>query len=158
MRWPRRPSLPWSENWPTWPDKQRKTGLARGTGLAVPAASEHAELAAEFNAFAKLSLPANVAVWEVLGFDPVNMSVWEDKEVTHNEDNKFNQYFTTNLFDVLNEVKGGIGHFQSFANPNLPPVDNWFRTVTLNEIYENGTPVQEALDQAQSDLENEIGE
>lgn len=129
-----------------------------GTGTAVMAASENAELAAEFNAFAKLSLPANVAVWEVLGFDPVNMSVWEDNAVTHNPDNKFNQYFTTNLFDTLNSVKDGIGHFQSFANPNLPAVDNWFRTVTLNEIYENGTPVQEALDQAQSDLENEIGE
>lgn len=129
-----------------------------GTGLAVPAASEHAELAAEFNAFAKLSLPANIAVWEVLGFDPVNMSVWEDEEITHNPDNKFNQYFTTNLFDVLNSMQDGIGHFESFANPNLPPVDNMFRTVTLNEIYENGTPVQEALDRAQADLENELGE
>ena len=129
-----------------------------GTGLAVPAASKNAELAAEFNAFAKLSLPANIAVWEVLGFDPVNMSVWEDEEVTHNPENKFNKYFQTNLFDVLNSVKSGIGHFQSFANPNLPAVDNWFRTVTLNEIYENGTPVQEALDQAQNDLKNELGQ
>ncbi len=129
-----------------------------GTGLAVPAASPNAELAAEFNAFAKLSLPANVAVWEVLGFDPVNMSVWEDQKVTHNPENKFNKYFQTNLFDVLNSVKDGIGHFESFANPNLPAVDNWFRTVTLNEIYENGTPVQQALDQAQTDLKNELGQ
>lgn len=129
-----------------------------GTGMAVAAASENLELATEFNAFAKLSLPANIAVWEVLGFDPVNMSVWEDEAITHNPDNKFNQYFTTNLFDVLNSVKDGIGHLNSFANPNLPAVDNWFRTVTLNEIYENDTPVKEALDQAQSDLENEIGE
>lgn len=128
-----------------------------GTGTAVAASSPNLELASEFLAFAKLSLPANVAVWEVLGFDPVNMSVWEDEAVTHNPDNKFNQYFTTNLFDVLNSVKDGIGHFESFSNPNLPAVDNWFRTVTLNEIYENGVPVQEALDQAQSDLENEIG-
>ncbi|GAA4890500.1 ABC transporter substrate-binding protein [Tessaracoccus lubricantis] len=129
-----------------------------GTGTAVSAKSENLELATEFNAFAKLSLPANVAVWEVLGFDPVNMSVWEDDAVTHNPDNKFNKYFTTNLFDVLNSVKDGIGHFNSFANPNLPAVDNWFRTVTLNEVYENDTPVKEALDQAQTDLENEIGE
>jgi arabinosaccharide transport system substrate-binding protein len=129
-----------------------------GTGTAVPAASENKELAAEFLAFAKLSLDANVAVWEVLGFDPVNMSVWGDEAVTHNPDNKFNQYFQTNLFDVLNSVKDGIGHFESFANPDLPAVDNWFRTVTLNEIYENGTPVQEALDQAQVDLKNELGQ
>jgi len=129
-----------------------------GTGTTVMEASENKELASEFLAYAKLSLDANVAVWEVLGFDPVNMAVWEDEAVTKNPENKFNKYFQTNLFDVLNSVKEGIGHFDSFANQNLPTVDNQFRTVTLNEIYENGTPVQDALDQAQSDLENELGQ
>jgi len=129
-----------------------------GTGTTVMEASENKELASEFLAYAKLSLDANVAVWEVLGFDPVNMAVWEDEAVTKNPDNKFNKYFQTNLFDVLNSVKEGIGHFDSFANQNLPAVDNQFRTVTMNEIYENGTPVKDALDQAQSDLENELGQ
>ncbi|WP_433675643.1 ABC transporter substrate-binding protein [Microbacterium gorillae] len=129
-----------------------------GTGTTVMEKSEHKELAMEFLAYAKLSHEANVAVWEVLGFDPVNMSVWEDEAVTHNPDNKFNKYFQTNLFDVLNSVKSGIGHFKSFANENLPKVDNQFRTVTLNEIYENGTPAKDALDQAQSDLKNELGQ
>lgn len=129
-----------------------------GTGTAVPKGGENEELATEFLAYAKLSLEANVAVWEVLGFDPVNMSVWEDEAITHNPDNKFNKYFQTNLFDVLNSVKDGIGHFDSFANPDLPAVDNWFRTVTLNEIYENGTPAADALEQAQSDLQNELGQ
>jgi arabinosaccharide transport system substrate-binding protein len=94
----------------------------------------------------------------VLGFDPVNMSLWEDGSITHNPDNKFNKYFQTNLFDVLNSVKDGIGHFESFSNENLPTVDNWFRTVTLNEIYESGTPAKDALDKAQSDLQNELGQ
>ncbi len=129
-----------------------------GTGTAVPAASENKDLASEFVAYAKLSPEANVAVWQVLGFDPVNMSVWEDEAVTHDPENKFNKYFETNLFDVLNSVKDGIGHFQSFSNPDLPAVDNWFRTVTLNEIYENGTPVPDALQQAQADLQNELGQ
>lgn len=129
-----------------------------GTGTTVMAASENKELASEFLAFTKLSLEANVAVWEVLGFDPVNMSVWEDEAVTHNPDNKFNKYFQTNLFDVLNSVKDGIGHFQSFSNENLPTVDNQFRTVTLNEIYESGTPAEEALDQAQETVLNELGQ
>ncbi|MBW8762513.1 MAG: extracellular solute-binding protein [Microbacterium sp.] len=129
-----------------------------GTGTTVLRGTEHEELAAEFLAYAKLSLEANVAVWEVLGFDPVNMSVWEDEKVTHNPENKFNKYFQTNLFDVLNSVKDGIGHFESFSNPNLPQVDNQFRTITLNEIYESGTPAKDALDQAQSDLENELGQ
>lgn len=129
-----------------------------GTGTAVMAASEKQDIATEFLAFAKLSLEANVAVWEVLGFDPVNMSVWEDEAVTKNPDNKFNQYFQTNLFDVLNSVKDGIGHFESFSNPNLPVVDNQFRTVTMNEIYEVGTPADAALQQAQDTVMNELGE
>ncbi len=129
-----------------------------GTGAAVPEASANKEIAQEWLAFAKLSPEANVAVWEILGFDPVNMAVWEDKEVTHNPDNKFNKYFQTNLFDVLNEVKGDIGHFEAFTNPNLPAVDDVFTTVTYTQIFEQDVPPQEALDQAQSDLETQIGD
>jgi arabinosaccharide transport system substrate-binding protein len=128
-----------------------------GTGAAVPEASPNKEIAQEWLAFAKLSPEANVAVWEVLGFDPVNMSVWEDKKVTHNPDNRFNKYFQTNLFDVLNSVKDDIGHFEAFTNPNLPAVDDVFTTVTYTQIFDNGVPPQEALDQAQGDLENQIG-
>jgi len=129
-----------------------------GTGTAVAKTSPNKDIAEEWVAFAKLSPEANVAVWEVLGFDPVNMAVWEDKEVTHNKDNKFNKYFQTNLFDVLNEYQGEIGHFESFTNPNLPAVDDVFTTTTFTQIFENGVPPQEALDQAQSDLENQIGD
>jgi arabinosaccharide transport system substrate-binding protein len=129
-----------------------------GTGTAVPEASPNKEIAQEWLAFAKLSPEANVAVWEVLGFDPVNMSVWEDKEVTHNPKNRFNKYFQTNLFDVLNQYKGDIGHFESFTNPNLPEVDDQMTTVTYTEIFENGVPAKDALDQAQSDLENQLGQ
>lgn len=129
-----------------------------GTGTAVVESSPKKDFAAEWLAFAKLSPEANVAVWEVLGFDPVNMAVWEDDEVTHNPENKFNMYFQTNLFDVLNEVKDDIGHFDAFTNPNLPAVDNIFTTSTFTEIFENGVPPQDALDQAQADLENQIGE
>jgi arabinosaccharide transport system substrate-binding protein len=129
-----------------------------GTGTAVIDDSPDKEFAMEWLAFAKLSPEANVAVWEVLGFDPVNMSVWEDKEVTHNEENKFNKYFQTNLFDVLNEVKGDIGHFEAFTNPDLPAVDDVFTTVTYNRIFEDGVTAKDALDQAQSDLENQLGQ
>jgi arabinosaccharide transport system substrate-binding protein len=129
-----------------------------GTGTAVPEASPNKDIAMEWLAFAKLSPEANVAVWEVLGFDPVNMSVWEDKEVTHNPKNRFNKYFQTNLFDVLNQYQGDIGHFDSFTNPNLPEVDDQMTTVTYTEIFENGVPAKAALDQAQSDLENQLGQ
>ena len=129
-----------------------------GTGTAVPEASPDKEIAQEWLAFAKLSPEANVAVWEVLGFDPVNMSVWEDKKVTHDPKNKFNKYFQTNLFDVLNQYQGDIGHFESFTNENLPAVDDQFTTVTYSQIFEKGVPADEALDQAQSDLENQLSQ
>jgi len=128
-----------------------------GTGTAVVESSEKKDFAAEWLAFAKLSPEANVAVWQVLGFDPVNMEVWEDTEVTHDPENKFNKYFRTNMFDVLNEVKDEIGHFEGFTNPNLPKLDDIFTTVTWTQIFENGVDPQEALDQAQRDLENQIG-
>jgi arabinosaccharide transport system substrate-binding protein len=129
-----------------------------GTGTAVLDASPDKEIAQEWLAFAKLSPEANVAVWEVLGFDPVNMSVWKDKKVTHDPENKFNKYFQTNLFDVLNQYKGDIGHFESFTNENLPAVDDQFTTVTYSQIFEEGVPAEEALDQAQSDLENQLSQ
>lgn len=130
---------------------------AGGTGTSVPVASPNQEIAADWLAFAKLSPEANEAVWEVLGFDPVNMEVWADEELTHDPDNKFNAYFQTNVFDVLNAVQGGIAHFEGFANANLPAVNDQFTTVTLNEVYGNGVDVNEALSQAQTDLENQIG-
>ncbi|GIG29163.1 ABC transporter substrate-binding protein [Cellulomonas marina] len=142
---------------PTFEDGVVQTIGGGGTGTAVADSSPVKDVAAEWLAFAKLSPEANVAVWEVLGFDPVNMAIWEDEEVTKNPDNKFNQYFRTNLFDVLNEVKDGIGHFESFSNANLPAVDDVFTTTTFTQIFENGVPAKEALDQAQQDLENQIG-
>ncbi len=33
-----------------------------------------------------------------------------------------------------------------------------FTTVTLNSIFEDGTDVKTALDQAQADLQNELGQ
>lgn len=129
-----------------------------GTGLAVPEETPDKDLAMEWAAFAKLSPEANVAVWEVLGFDPVNMAVWEDKDVTHDPKNKFNKYFRTNLFDVLNAVQGDIGHFESYTSPNLPAVDDMFTTTTYTQIFEEGVPAQEALDDAQGELENQLGE
>ena len=129
-----------------------------GTGTAVPEASPEKEIAMEWLAFAKLSPEANVAVWEVLGFDPVNMSVWDNEEVTQNPKNRFNRYFQTNLFDVLNQYKGDIGHFESFTNPNLPAVDDIMTTTTYTEIFENGVPAKDALDQAQRDLKNQLGQ
>ena len=86
------------------------------------------------------------------------MSVWDEKDITHNEDNQFVKYFVNNPFDVLNEIKDGIAGLSAHASSLYPYINNEFGTVTLNEIFENDVDVKKALDQAQADLENEVGQ
>ncbi|MCL2594037.1 MAG: ABC transporter substrate-binding protein [Promicromonosporaceae bacterium] len=127
-----------------------------GTGTAVSAASEHRELAAEFVAFAKLSPLANVRVWEVLGFDPVNTAVWTDTAVTHNPDIVFNQYFYNNAFDALNPIADSIGLLESQKSDAWPIINQLFTTETLINVLEDGMDVRAALEQTQGDLDNQL--
>ncbi|MFV0429489.1 MAG: ABC transporter substrate-binding protein [Arachnia sp.] len=128
-----------------------------GTGTAVVAGGDNAKLAAEFISWAKLGYEGNVETWNLLGFDPLNTTVWHDEEITHNPDNLFVQYFQNNPFDPLLEIEDSIGNLDSFTNSGMPAVNNVFNTQTLNDVFENDVPIQEALDQAQADLENELG-
>lgn len=129
-----------------------------GTGTAVPSAGANTQLAADFISYAKLSKDGNIGIWETLGFDPVNKSLWTDKAVTHNPENKFNKYFQNNLFDVLNPLGETIGNLSSFSDPAFPSVNNTMITETLNAIFEKGADIEDTLEQAQSDLENELGQ
>ncbi|MNC07170.1 putative arabinose-binding protein precursor [compost metagenome] len=125
-----------------------------GTGTVVTKTAKDVKLAKDFLAFAKLSLDANIEIWNTLGFDPVNMSVWNMKEVTHNPDNQFVQYFINNPFDVLNEIKDEIKLIKSTSAS--PTINNVLCTVTLNEIFEDGKDVQQALDDAQAQIGQEL--
>lgn len=129
-----------------------------GTGTAVVAGKDNADLAAEFLAYAKLSKDGAVEIWDLLGFDPCNKEVWSDDSVTKNPDNQFVKYFKNNPFDVLKEIEDGIAGLESHSASAYPSINNNFTTVTLNAIFEDGTDVKTALDQAQSDLENELGQ
>jgi len=126
-----------------------------GTGTAVPVGAAHPELAKEFLAFAKLSEFANVQVWEQLGFDPVNMSVWTDEAVTHNPDNEFVQYFSNNPFDALNQVKDGIGLLESQKRDGFPVIHSLINTEIMADLFDGGN-AQDILERAQSDAVNQI--
>ena len=128
-----------------------------GTGTAVVAGKPNSELAAEFIAYAKLSDEGAAEIWNMLGFDPCNKAVWSDEAVTNNPDNIYVQYFKNNPFDVLKAIEDGIAGLDSHAS-SYQSINNMFTTVTLNDIFENGTDVKTALDQAQSDLQNELGQ
>ncbi|WP_138495668.1 extracellular solute-binding protein [Paenibacillus pinistramenti] len=125
-----------------------------GTGTVVTKTAKDVQLAKDFLAFAKLSEDANIEIWNTLGFDPVNMNVWTMEDVTHNPDNQFVKYFQNNPFDVLNEIKDEIKLIKS--TPASPTINNVLCTVTLNEIFEDGKDVKQALDDAQAQIEQEL--
>lgn len=135
-----------------------KTVGGGGTGTAVVAGKDNAELAAEFLAYAKCSEEGNEQIWTLLGFDPCNTSVWENEEVTHAEDNIYNQYFANNAFDVLNALKENIGGLSALTSSKYSSINTEFCTITLNSIFEDGEDVESALETAQQDLANELGE
>lgn len=127
-----------------------------GTGTAIVASSPNADLAAEVMAYIKLSETSNEEVWNVLGFDPVNKEVWSKTELTENPDNQFVQYFKNPPFDSLNAIKDNIGALECLTDEKWPSINNEFCNVTLNNIFENGMDVKEALDESQATLENEF--
>ncbi|WP_162616499.1 ABC transporter substrate-binding protein [Xylanimonas allomyrinae] len=126
-----------------------------GTGTAVPLASPNADLAAEFVAFAKLSVAGNELVWSELGFDPLNMDVWTDESVTQDPDNAYVQFFANNPFDALNEMGDAIGLLQSQKADAWPIVNTIMTTDVLNNIFENGMSIEDALNQGQADALNQ---
>jgi len=126
-----------------------------GTGTAVIADGEHADLAAEVFAFIKLSEGSNEQVWDVIGFDPVNTDVWTDEELTRNPDNIFVQFFNTYPFDTLLEIKDGIGSLRSYRDEKWPSINTEIATIMLNNIFVNGMDVREALEISQDTLDNE---
>lgn len=125
-----------------------------GTATVVTKTAKDVQLAKEFIAYAKLSLDANIEIWNTLGFDPINMDVWNMKDVTHNPENQFVKYFVNNPFDVLNEIKDEIQLIKSTSAS--PTINNVLCTVTLNEIFEDGKDIKQALDDAQAQIEQEL--
>ncbi|AWK51425.1 ABC transporter substrate-binding protein [Clostridium beijerinckii] len=131
----------------------RSVGLG-GTGTAVTKNAKNKQNLKEFIAYAKLSEDGEKAIWEDLGFDPLNTELWSNKEIANNPENKFVKYFKTNPFDTLNEIKNEIALIKSTeASPNI---NNVLCTVTLNSIFEDKKDIKEALDEAQQQVENEL--
>ncbi len=126
-----------------------------GTGTVVTVQSENSELAAEWLCWAKLSEEGNRDIWNVLGFDPCNTSLWEDEELTTDESNQFISFFIDNPFDVLNTIKDDIRTIKSTYA--VPTIDDIMTSVVLPDIIENGVPAEEAATAAQEQAVNELG-
>lgn len=130
----------------------RSVGVG-GTGTVVTNQSADPELAADFIAFAKCSYEGSVGIWEQLGFDTCNTSLWEDETITKNTSNQYIAYFLTNPFDVLNEIKEEIGKID--VTSISPTLNAYLCETTLNEIFEDGMSVDDALQEAQDYIELE---
>ncbi|MDQ0223771.1 arabinose-binding protein [Bacillus sp. 7586-K] len=136
---------------PAWEEGGNRSAGMGGTGTVVTNQSEHAELAKEFLAYTKLSEEGNIALWKVLGFDPPRWDVWESEEMK--EDNKFYQYFGTNIFDVLLEIKDEINAVN--ITEKTPLVQQQLSTnVFTNVIRQKSQTPEEALKQAADEIRN----
>lgn len=130
----------------------RSVGIG-GTGTVVSKQSKHQELAAEFLVYAKLSLEGEKLIWEVLGFDPVNTDMWDEKDLTHNPNNKYVAYFRTNPFDVLNEIKSEIKGIK--ATHISSAINEQINLNVLNNCLEQNADVDAELQAAQDEIDLE---
>ena len=130
----------------------RSVGIG-GTGTVVSLQSKHQELAAEFIVFAKLSLDGEKRIWEVLGFDPVNTDMWQDKSITHDQNNKYVAYFRNNPFDTLNEIKDEIKGIKAVKISGI--INEQINLNVLNNCLEQGADVDSELQTAQDEIDLE---
>lgn len=138
---------------PVFEEGQPRSVGVGGTGTVVSLQSDNADLAAEFLAYAKLSYEGNVKVWEILGFDTLNTTIWSDEEITTDTSNQYISYFVNNPFDALNEIKDEIGKIK--VGRMNPAINEQFNLTILNNCFENGADIESELATAQNDLEIE---
>ena len=137
---------------PVWNSGDTREVLQGGTGTSVLKYTQNEELAKDFLAFAKLSAEGNEYEWNVLGFDPIRVSLWDDPAITENPDNKFLQYFATNPFDIIK--KNGT----DLTAPNISGGYSATYSVLVSTTYANAfeldteTPAMDLLDMEQSTI------
>lgn len=124
-----------------------------GTGTVVTQTSTDSELAADFLCWAKMSPEGETQIWEQLGFDVCNTSLWSDDAFAHNESNQYNTFFRNYPYDVLNEIADGIGKISVVQIS--PTINEQMCNITLNAVLEDGASVDDALAEAQSVVELE---
>lgn len=130
---------------PVWNEGDVRSVCQGGTGTGVTVQADDPDFAKEFLAFCKLSEEGNIYIWEKLGFDPIRSALWTNTEITHDDSNKFIQYFTTNPFDVLNEV--GSDLLSMSIKGAYAPTYNVLISTTYQNAFETAidTPATELL-------------
>ncbi len=138
---------------PVFEEGQKNSVGIGGTGTVVTQQASDKELAADFLCYAKMSMDGEKMNWDMLGFDVCNTEMWTDESIIHDDSNQYNAFFRNYPYDVLNEIKDGIGKISVVAIS--PTINEDMCNVTLNAILEDGTPVDEALATSQATIDLE---
>ena len=131
----------------------RSVGIG-GTGTVVTQQSQNQELAAEFLCWAKMSPDGEKVIWEDLGFDVCNTSLWDQDDFAHDTSNVYNTFFRNMPYDVLNEIKDEIGLIK--MHKITLTIAEQFNLTVFNEIFESGRDIDEMLQEAQDAIELEL--
>lgn len=135
---------------PTFEEGQPRSVGIGGTGTVVTLASENKELAADFICYAKMSQDGEKKIWEDLGFDICNTSLWNEETFAHDDKNWYNTFFRCYPYDVLNEISSEIGMIA--VTKNSPTINDTINLTTLNSIFQDGSDVESALQDAQDTI------
>ena len=142
---------------PVFEDGQKCSVGIGGTGTVVTNQCKNPELAAEWLTWAKCSKEGEEHIWNDLGFDVCNKSLWSDKAFAYDKSNVYNTFFRVMPYEVLNDLadKDAIGTV--YTTSVSPTLNDYINTTTLNEVLEEGKDVDEALAEAQDYIEMEVG-
>lgn len=124
-----------------------------GTGTVVTQQASDPALAADFLCYAKMSPEGEQMIWDDLGFDVCNTSLWTDDAFAHDDNNQYNQFFRNYPYDVLAEIKEQIGTIMTVKIS--PTINEYVNNTTLNEILEDGDNVDDCLQELQDAVDAE---
>lgn len=141
---------------PVFEEGQKCSVGIGGTGTVVTNECENPELAAEWLAWAKCSAEGEKHIWDDLGFDVCNTALWSDEEFAYNEDNIYNTFFRVKPYEVLNQLAEADAIGTVYTTSASPTINDYMCTTTLNEIFEDGMDVEEALQEAQDAIEMDV--
>ncbi|MBQ1312793.1 MAG: extracellular solute-binding protein, partial [Blautia sp.] len=141
---------------PVFEEGQKCSVGIGGTGTVVTSQCADPALAAEFLAWAKLSEEGESYIWSVLGFDVCNASLWFDEEFAFDESNMYNTFFRCKPYEVLQDLAEQDAIGTIYTTTVSPTLNDYMCTTTLNEVFEDGMDIDEALAEAQEYLEMEL--
>ena len=141
---------------PVFEEGQKCSVGIGGTGTVVTNQCEAPELAAEWLAWAKCSEEGQAHIWNDLGFDVCNTAFWSDEEFAYDESNVYNTFFRVKPYEVLNQLAEQDAIGTVYTTTVSPTLNDYMCTTTLNEVFEEGMDVEEALQEAQDYISFEV--